>query len=357
MGIASACLIAWGLFHPFCGVVLDKFRLRPLYFASLAIFTFALLLISLTTSYWAVLLSYALLLPVGMIICGPLGSQALVSPWFTIDRGLAFGVSGLGGALGGILIPSVVTALNADFGWRISFRVLALGTVVLLAPIAWLVLSRKPPLPAQPVSHRAGAKTWRTLDLLRLSDFWILTAVLTSFMMAFLPLQHSIGAVAQDFGIPPSNAAIAASSSAGALAAGGLIFGRLADWFPHKRLLHVLVVLGGASVAGVSMARGFPQYAACLSIASFATGGTQPLVPAIVTRRFGTKAFGQVYGLVAGPFVQIGLVATYFCGLIHEATGSYSVAYLLMLIPMPFVLTATLFLSETRPEKTTEMMG
>lgn len=72
-------------------------------------------------------------------------ATAAVSNWFKKHRGAAIGVlsAGVGGE-GFAIAPLIGVHLIPNFGWRVSYLVLALIIRVLIIPIALLVIKTKP---------------------------------------------------------------------------------------------------------------------------------------------------------------------------------------------------------------------
>ena len=87
-----------------------------------------------------------IMLFIGFVLIRSLGQGALsmvsahvINIWFVRRRGLAIGLSGLGGALGIALFPQLVESLLNNFSWRTSYMLLGLFVATTILPIgAWL---------------------------------------------------------------------------------------------------------------------------------------------------------------------------------------------------------------------------
>ncbi|MCH2569271.1 MAG: MFS transporter, partial [Pseudomonadales bacterium] len=82
-----------GLISPVVGRFLDLYSMRWLIIGGAVAMALGLLLSSWASAYWHIIVLHALLLPLGMSLCGTLSSQTLVGKWFTEERGLAIGIS------------------------------------------------------------------------------------------------------------------------------------------------------------------------------------------------------------------------------------------------------------------------
>jgi len=352
MLIMTVSLLACAVFAPFCGIALDKYRARWVICFGIASFALGLVLVSIANSHWVILLLYGVSLPLGVLLCGQLGCQALISRWFVHNRGAALGISSLGVALGGLLMPPAVTAMLAVFSWRETFQLLSVGTL-LLVPAAWTILNREPDTTMVSAADlelkTADIAKWTTAKILSSRDFWIVVACFGALPIAYLPVLHSTGVYAHDLGIAPQQAALIASTGAIALGAGKFMFGKLADSI-ELRWLYMYANIGILlAVVGVGMANSWPFLMASIALISLCFGAYMPLLSFTIVGKFGSASFGRVLGL-AISVIQIGTVTPFVSGLLQEATGSYMVAFLLTSSPL---LISMLFIRRLSPHAIT----
>ncbi|ODH45626.1 hypothetical protein GX48_08291 [Paracoccidioides brasiliensis] len=135
-----------GLFAPICGKVFDNYGPRHLLLIGTFLHVFGLMMTSISTSYYQILLAQG--------ICSPLGAGTIFYPcinsattWFSRRRAFALGVVASGSSVGGVIYPILVSKLvpRVGFGWTMricAFVILALCIVVNLT-----VKSRIPPHP------------------------------------------------------------------------------------------------------------------------------------------------------------------------------------------------------------------
>jgi MFS family permease len=138
--------VTTGLLSPVLGRLMDHFVMRRLVIAGAVSMGLGLALLSQATQFWQVILIYTTLLPIGMLLCGTLASQTMVSKWFTGNRGLAIGLSAMGTSIGGLIIPMVVIALIASYEWQGALLILSVVSTVILIPLNFLVLRFEPPV-------------------------------------------------------------------------------------------------------------------------------------------------------------------------------------------------------------------
>ena len=352
MMIVTASVIGTGLMSPWAGVALDKIHPRLLYLAGLVVSSLGMILVSMANSHWVILTAYALLLPVGLVFCGQLACQTLIARWFDEKRGTALGISALGVSLGALLFPPVCTDLLETFGWRVSFQLMAMASLILLAPMAWMILDHRPGYGNGQfqLKNIRNDSSWTTGKLYRDRDFLIISGSFAAILFAYLPVILSLGAYAHDIGVAPQQAALIASLSAIMLALGKIIFGRLTDSFSLPRLYQVATSIMIFGIVILSCFNATSGLAIGLALSSFGQGAYLPLQSSMIVSRFGALAFGQVLGLTS-IIVQCSAISPTLAGLIRDASNSYRAAFLTMLIPLIVAVFAMQWLTSTTNEK------
>ena len=134
-----------GISSPMLGRFLDVYPVRRLVVIGALSTSFGLLALSQANAYWQVVVVYATFLPVGMVLCGTLSSQTLVSKWFTSNRSMAIGLSAMGTSIGGFLFPLIIAGLMETYDLQTTLAFLALLSFVVLLPINLVVLRVQPP--------------------------------------------------------------------------------------------------------------------------------------------------------------------------------------------------------------------
>ncbi len=352
--------IAMGLIAPMAGRAMDRLPIGIMVCCGAAIMATGLCLVAISQKLWQVTFIYATLLPLGLVLAGPLAAQTLAAKWFQENRGLAIGISSVGTSVGGFLLPPLVTALQAGYGWRVTHLVLALLVVALIIPITWIVLQKGPPVPAAKPSaqtpHAAIThRQWTTKELFAERAFWATVCAFVPLSFVFGGLQMNFGAIAYDAGISDQMASTMVAFMAVSMIVGKLFFGGFSDHWDHRTLYWLAA---GALLLAVVAFRLPPSIFIIFCAMAFlglAGGGFLPLMGSIVASRFGPAAFGQVQGLI-GPFMTLGALGPPFTGWMYDQTGSYSSAFdVLMIVIVPGAI-AMFFLPKRRdnaPAKTT----
>jgi MFS family permease len=317
-----------GLLSPVLGRLMDHFVMRRLVIAGAVSMGLGLALLSQATQFWQIILIYTTLLPIGMLLCGTLASQTMVSKWFTGNRGLAIGLSAMGTSIGGLIIPMVVIALIARHEWQGTMLILSVVSTVILIPLNLLVLRFEPPL----VNRDSGpeqffdSRTWTSREILASKSFWIPVVALIPINAAFGGVQFNLGAYMSDLGHEQSLAAQLIAVTSFMMIVGKLFFGAMGDRMDHRKLYWMMAGLLMVALVFYEGSPGKSELVLAAGIQGFATGGVMPMMGIMYSARFGTLSFGRVLGYV-NLVIMLGSFGSIFSGWVFDLTQSYDVAF------------------------------
>lgn len=320
--------IITGLLSPIFGRLMDLFSLRRLIILGAVLMGLGLALLSTATQFWQIILIYSTLLPVGMLLCGSLISQTMISKWFSNNRGLAIGLSAMGTSIGGLIIPLAVMELISNHGWKDALLILSVVSTTILIPLNFLVLRYEAPLAKQTLktAQTFDERVWSSREILTTKTFWIPVAALVPINAAFGGVQFNLGAYIADLGYDQSLAAQLIAITSLMMIIGKFFFGYMGDRIDHRKLYWIMAWL---LTIGLFLFEGSPARRDLLIAAGlqgFATGGVMPLMGIIYPARFGTLSFGKVLGYV-NLVIMIGGFGSIFSGWVFDLTGSYNIAF------------------------------
>ncbi|KAH8676150.1 major facilitator superfamily domain-containing protein [Xylariales sp. PMI_506] len=144
--IASMQIFLMMVMGPFVGAVYDHYGPRWLLLVGTFLHVFGIMMASLGTEYYQILLAQGL--------CSGIGASAVFQPaitcvvgWFHHKRGAAVGILFTGSSLGGVVFPILVTHLinGVGFGW--AMRISAFLILALLIVANLTVRPYRPPTP------------------------------------------------------------------------------------------------------------------------------------------------------------------------------------------------------------------
>ena len=334
MLIISLLQICVGMVSPLAGRALDSVPVRRLVMAGALLLALGLFLASRAQALWHLVLIYALIFPLSMTLSGTLTAQALVTRWFQDKRGMAIGISSMGTNLGGIVFPLLVAFSLASEGWRTTLLHLSILSLVLIVPLGWLVLGRKPGGAADPVTAAGSAPTpaaWTTRRILTSPLFWIPVIGILPLNTAFGAVQFNLAAYAADIGLTRTQAGELIALSSFTMILGKLFFGSLGDRLDHRYLYWIAA--GCMSIAMLILQSQPPLWLliAGVLLVGLAGGGILPLLGVVFSARFGVAAFGRVMGLVM-LVITFGAMGPLLAGWVYDLTGSYDWAFLAFIV-------------------------
>ena len=267
----------------------------------------------------------------------------MITNWFNKKRGLAMSLAMAGIGIGGTIYSPLITYLLENFGWRNTYRIVALIVVVVALPTVLFLLKRSPeemglqPLGADEVTG-AQAEVKENAVRLTVSEskfrlFFILVLIGT-----FANGIINAGALGQ---FPPAiqelhGPAIQATiiSLYSFIGIGGKL---LLGWLNDKLGVVISTTLGcisfGLSFVFMLMATDNVTMLYFMA-AAFGFGNaigtvTPPLVTAEI---FGKKKYGEAYGII-NSFMQVGLsLGSLVVAGIYDMNGSYTMAWVLLLV-------------------------
>ncbi len=220
--INSAGLVGLALGGIVMGAVADRTPIRIVSLAGVIALGLCVMLAARAEQLWQFYLLFFVAGFFGAGLFAPL--IALVGSWFPVGAGLAIGIASAGQALGQGGVPFATAFLIEAFGWRQSFLIQGLLSLVLLLPLALLI--REPTRTASaPLASAAEVPV-------PLSPFvvtvWLSLAVLFCCGTMAVPLMHLVPLI-QGHGISAPDASGVLFVMLIAAILGRVAFGKLAD--------------------------------------------------------------------------------------------------------------------------------
>jgi MFS family permease len=305
-------------------------------------------LMTQVSTLWQFYAVLATLVGAGTVAMGGISPATLVTSWFYTHRGIALGIATIGVSLSGLLMPNLATALIDALGWRGSFGVYALATLVLVVPMAlWLVVDRPGDIGiagtnAEPEPLHA------TRDLLRTRAFW---AIAMSFALSLFGvsavLTHLIPYLT-DSGIGAYQAASMLSAAAGAGVAGKFAFGAIADRTDGRNAVWLSLAFQLAGVLALRSPAPLWLWTGAITF-GFGMGGVVPLQSVLIAASFGSRSYARAAGLMRPVMLPIAAGGVPLAGWVFDETGHYDNAFACFIAA--FVLSAAVLAIAPEPRR------
>ena len=330
--LASA--VASPILTPLFGRLMDRYGIHKIALPAATAYALALASFSLLSagSHWQIYLMFACASGFGAAV-GPVVYSKAITAWFDKERGLALGIATCGVGLGTFAIPQMAQIFISAFGWRVGYVAVGVATWILsFGMIAIFV--REPPgyLERMRVSHDAETAAGRHPFGLTARQAILGTHQFAVLFLIFLLegtanngiLSGHFVPMLLDRGYKPESAvALLGVSGLGAMVA-RVIVGWCLDFVNGPVFSAIVMLLPVCGVGLLWSGAGSPApFFAALCI-GLAIGAEVDMLGFFVSRYFGRRAFGTLYGLVFAAFtIGIG-VGPVILGKGFDASHTYN---------------------------------
>eukprot|EP00842_Homolaphlyctis_polyrhiza_P002350 jgi/Hompol1/3115/HPOL_006346-RA len=297
-------------------VLSDVYGPRVVALAGGLIMCLSMVLASLTTSLWQLLLTQGLLFGVS-IAFSQLPGLGLISDWFYKRRGLANGVAIAGGGVGGLALGPILRLLLTQVGWRWTLRVIALSSGLIICATAWFLKSR---------THKRAN---RSLDLSLFKDWLFIRLYLVGVFQAFAYFTpfYFVPTFAVQNGMTKEQGALLVGLMNGTSAVGRIVLGMGADAFGFTNALTICYVLTALSVLFIwpfSTSFGLLAFFSCFF--GFFVGGFISVTPSVIAKLFGHRGdISTTVGMIFTGYTIGNLFGSPIAGAIIDMHTTYSV--------------------------------
>lgn len=351
-GAMSVSAIVQGVCAPLAGIVADRFGSRPVIIGGVIALASASMLGATIHAPWHLYLYTGVLAALGIVAVGWVPTGLLLSRWFQARRGRMAGIAFSGMGFGVFVIGPLTQWLIAATTWRVASLLLGLGTLFLLLPLVLWGIREPSPADAASDPNRATARALRhsagagvdgtspapgrapdaTLGgALRSRAFWALFAAYFFTPLAVFPISTHAVAFAVDHGYPAMLAASAFGAMGLMSSMGRVVFGFAADRFggpPAATLSYACTACGIGALLAMELAPGAGWLVVFSILFGLGFGARGPIITAMASERFSGRRFGVIYGVLNLGNGVAGAIGPWFGGAVHDATGSYRIAFL-----------------------------
>ncbi len=293
----------------------------------------SLLLTSQVNSLWQLFIFYSLLLAIGTG-----GAYAVrvstISRWFSQNRGLAMGIAGSGAGLGPVVVAPLATYLISSYGWRQSYVIVGLITLVIIIPLSLLL--RRSPAELQSRSTSGSTKNvvtnaytsgltlrqaWHTRSYIIIGLVWFLYASSSSLISTHL-VPH-----ATDINISAMQAAFSLGLNGIAGIGGQILMGRVSDLFGRKVSSIVCTLLQVSMIFWLVWLREVWMLYVFAIVYGFAFGGLMSTVSVMISETFGLRHVGIIFGSLGIPWYFGAAMGASVGGFVYDLTGAYTLGF------------------------------
>ncbi|MFC1934675.1 MFS transporter, partial [Chloroflexota bacterium] len=353
-----------GLLAPLVGILIDRWGPRRIVFVGAIFAATGLFLLSRSMSL-CMFYGAFVLIAMGMSGCTMTMVSTTVANWFRKNVGLASGIALCGFGLGGVLVPLIVRLIEM-YQWRTTMAFLALGMLVLVLPLSFL-LRHKPEqygyLPDGRIedlvtlSNGSGLPSAVEVDVsakqaLRSSTFWCLALALTYHTMVTGTIVTHVMPYLSTIGVVRARSSLVAAATPLMSLGGRLGLGWLGDKVGKK-----LVAAGAFAIMGLGLlCFGYAATAGIWLLVPFFVlygigyGGLATLRISLTREHFGITHFGTIFGLIMGINILGGMIGPPLAGWVYDSWSSYQSIWFVF---AGLAITPLISILVIRPVKTT----
>jgi MFS family permease len=303
--------------------------------------------IGIVNELWQLYLVY-FVFAVAFGISSAVAVNAIMARWFVRKRALAMSVAMTGVSLGGVILAPVASTLIDIGGLGLATPVLGALIIIVSLPVVLGVIVFDPrqvgllpdgdppdatPPPSREAALSAQLRAWTRSEAIRTVGFWgILIAFLIVLVAQTGYVIHQVAFLEERLGSRSAAAFTLSVTAFGSIVA-RLAVGLFADNVDRRLLTVILFVVQATAVLLIVHIENVATTWALTLVFGFTFGNIYLMQSLLVGELFGMVSFGAIFGLIslAG---QVGSgLGPIGVGLLHDATGGYTV---------PFTITAIL---------------
>lgn len=335
--LGFTCLaVAMAVISPIAGRLTDRHGPRRVLIIGTVVMSLFLGLLSKTSSLW----SYCLLhagLGGAMTLLGTIPVSTIIFNWFHRRRGTMQGLAFIGFGFGGFVFgPLIGNYLIPNFGWRNTYVVMALLSLVIMAlVILFLVRDHPKQKGLSPYGLEAGPKVNNhepearktpglvLKEALQIPAFWLIVLTSAFYGMGLTGgLQNQVSILTKQ-GFTAGDTTFVVSIIGLTSAAGKFVFGYLCDRIDPKYTTAIAYAFTTLSLTALTLARSVHHLWLYGILLGLGMGGWAPNMAMLTRNYFGLKQYGAILGTIHLIFMLGEAIGPVVVGLTYDHAGTY----------------------------------
>lgn len=337
--VFSLARLESGLLGPIEGYFVDRIGPRRLMLVGIPLMGLGYILMSRINSLTAFFLVYVLGIALGNSLGMSTPMTAAVANWFNRKRGLAFGVMWSGVGLGGLLVPALGWAVER-YGWRDAAMFVGIGLIAVGIPIASVMRHRpeqygyypdgKAPdgTAAQRPTQADLSQDFTAREALRTSSFWFLSLSITARSLVSGGIGLHLVPYFVGLGASPVGAAALAGSVGVMSIPGRFGLSAMGDFVDRRYVMAASLAVMTVAIVLMARATSISGVIPVLVVFSAAQGGISVIPQSLIAEYFGRRSYATIQGFRSSIQMAGIIVGPIISGLVFDATGSYTIAFL-----------------------------
>jgi MFS transporter, OFA family, oxalate/formate antiporter len=341
-GIISACIT------PLVGTLVDRYGGRWLMVIGTTIVALGYFLLTHVENFAQFAAIRLTLVSLGDSMMGYMVVNVIIAQWFVRQRSRALACSSMGVGFAKVCMPVLAAWLILTLGWRQTWFVFGVMTLMLLVVPALLVIRRSPEsmglLPdgateligepdatskrdVGPADSGVQEALWSRAEAIRTSAFWLLVITFGISSMGVTGLNLHVYSYVTDVGYSPVIAATVMSIIASMQLASPLLWGVLADHIGPRYAATLRFVIQAIGLAIAILTGNM----ICLYLGFFlygiGLGGNMVLPDTLWAGYFGRRSLGSIRGMGLLVSQILAAMGPPFFGFLFDITGGYGLSF------------------------------
>jgi len=341
-GVFSLQMLLIGILSIFVGRLTDKYGPRIFVTLGGLLTSIGFLLMSQVNLLWQVYLNWGFIMGIGGG-CFYIAIMSTVPKWFAKRTGVAVGITVAGMGLGAVISPPIIQWLISIYGWQRPFIILSIALFVIIIPLAQFMRHSPQRMGIKPYGD-VGDTIGDKLPLLsaaegisftqavKTSRFWFFGLVIFCALFCIQVIIVHVVPYAVDVGVPAIVAAGVLSIAAGSSVVGRLTIGLITDRLGGRLALSFCVILITLSLICLLFIHDVWMFYAFAVVFGFGYGGVVVLTTIVTAELYGLTSLGMMLGIFSFYDTAGGILGPPLAGSIFDATGSYSLAFLICVV-------------------------
>lgn len=336
--IIAVGMLFYGIAMPVAGYLVGRWGTRPvLLLGVLIVLSASIWTVNATTS-WALMMSFGVLLSIGLGFTSPIALTPVIAKWFTRQRGMALFFLSTGSMAGIAIMTPVFTFSVATISWQSTLIWFAVLFAVVTVPVAIWVVRENAPEHTDSLDGSVTVASSKPQNSPAMPDLTFAQAVSTlpfwqiciglfacGFSMNLLGT-HGMPML-MDHGFDPMVSSMGIGLIGVVAIFSTLVLGRLSDALPRKSMLAVIYLVRGIGFFALLVVGTQWELFLTSSIGGIVWAGSIALSSAILADVYGVRLVGVLYGW-AYLSHQIGAtISSWLGGWGYDTFGTHWVAF------------------------------
>jgi MFS family permease len=351
-GAFSFGFLISAVLSPIIGRLMDRHGPRMVVGLGVCLMGSGLLSASAIHQPWQLYATLGVLVAVGANFMTYTAHSLFLPHWFVRRRALAIGIAFSGAGIGAIILLPWLQSIILRDGWRVACWTMGLIAILIIGPLSPLLLRRPEDIgllpdgaarmsravQTRPLSNIVDP-TWAAIDwtlarAMRTGRFWWIVLAYFCAMVAWYVVQVHQTKYLIEIGFSPLVAAWSLGAVSVVAIPGQIALGALSDRIGREWIW--TAASGGFAVcyAALIMLERAPSlgllYLMVIS-QGFLGYAVTSVMGAIVAEIFEGVHYGAIFGTTTVALTGGGAVGPWIAGVIHDTTGSYRQAFLLVI--------------------------